>query len=97
MNIFKKTINFGNKGVHPAEMKLTAGKAIKDIPLPRRVEISLSQSLGKPAKAVVAVGDHVNRFALIGEAQGPVSSNVHTPISGIVKSIGKISIIENRH
>lgn len=90
MNIFKKTINFGNKGVHPAEMKLTAGKAIKDIPLPRRVEISLSQSLGKPAKAVVAVGDHVNRFALIGEAQGPVSSNVHTPISGIVKSIGKI-------
>ena len=82
--------SFGRTGVHPPEMKLTAGSPIKDMPLPRRVEISLSQSLGRPAKAVVAAGDHVSRFDLIGEAQGPVSANVHTPISGTVKSVGRI-------
>lgn len=94
MNIFKKHITFGNKGIHPDDRKMTAGKAIIDLPLPRRVEISLSQSLGKPAKAVVAVGDHVDRFDLIGEAQGPVSANVHTPISGVVKSVGQIETID---
>ena len=82
---------FGKKGIQPPEMKITSGIAIKDLPLPRRVEISLSQSIGKPAKAVVAVGDHVSRYELIGEAQGAISANVHTPISGTVKSIGKIA------
>lgn len=81
---------FGKTGVHPPEMKLTAGMAIKDMPLPRRVEISLSQSLGRQAKAVVKQGDHVNRHDLIAEAQGQVSANVHTPISGTVKSVGPI-------
>lgn len=82
---------FGRTGIHPPEMKLTAGSGIKDIPLPRHVEISLSQSLGRPAAPVVKPGDHVNRFDLIGEAQGPVSANVHTPISGTVKSVGTIA------
>ena len=86
----KNIRRFGRTGVHPPEMKLTAGSPIKDMPLPRRVEISLAQSLGRPAAAVVRPGDHVNRFDLIGEAQGAVSANVHTPISGTVKSVGPI-------
>lgn len=81
---------FGKTGIHPPEMKLTAGSPIKDMPLPRRVELSLTQSLGRPAKAVVKPGDHVSRFDMVGEAQGPVSANVHTPISGTVKSVGTI-------
>lgn len=86
----KNIRRFGRTGVHPPEMKLTAGSPIKDMPLPRRVEISLAQSLGRPAAAVVKPGDHVSRFDLIGEAQGAVSANVHTPISGTVKSVGPI-------
>lgn len=82
---------FGRTGIHPPEMKLTAGSGIKDIPLPHHVEISLSQSLGRPAAPAVKPGDHVDRFDLIGEAQGPVSANVHTPISGTVKSVGTIA------
>lgn len=81
---------FKRGGVHPPEMKLTAGTGIREIPLPRRVEISLSQSIGKPARAVVKAGDHVSRLDLIGEAQGVISANVHTPISGTVKSVGMI-------
>lgn len=76
--------------MHPPEMKLTSGTGIKEIALPRHVEISLSQSVGKPAAAVVKAGDHVNRFDIIGEAQGFISANVHTPISGTVKSVGQI-------
>ena len=87
----KTSKTFGRKGIHPTEMKLTSGSAIKDLPLPRRVEISLSQSIGRPAKAVVAVGDHVSRFDLIGEAQGAISANVHSPITGTVKAVGLIS------
>ena len=77
-------------GVHPPEMKLTSGMKIIDFPLPRHVEISLSQSLGRPASPIVKAGDHVTRFDKIGEAQGPISANVHTPITGTVKSVGKI-------
>lgn len=83
--------SFGRTGVHPPEMKLTAGMGIIDMPLPRHVELSMSQSLGKPAAAKVKAGDHVSRFDIIGEAQGPISANVHTPISGTVKSVGTIA------
>lgn len=83
--------SFGRAGVHPPQMKLTAGSHIKDMPLPRHVEISLCQSLGKPATPVVKPGDHVSRYALIGAAQGPISANIHTPISGTVKSIGTLA------
>lgn len=87
----KHITTFGKTGVHPPEMKLTAGSPIKEMPLPRRIELSLAQSLGRPAKAIVKAGDHVSRFDMVGEAQGPVSANVHTPISGTVKSIGTIT------
>lgn len=81
---------FGRKGIHPPENKHTAGMPITALPLPRRVELSLSQSLGRPARAIVKAGDHVCRFDLVGEATGPVSANLHTPISGTVKSVGRI-------
>lgn len=83
--------SFGCTGVHPPEMKLTAGNPIKDMPLPRWVEISLCQSIGKPADPIVKPGDHVCRFDLVGAAGGPISANIHTPISGTVKSIGIIA------
>lgn len=81
-------LSFGRGGVHPPEMKLTSGKPIIDLPLPRKVIVSLCQSLGKPAREIVKTGDHVAIYQLIGEAQGVISANVHTPISGTVKSIG---------
>lgn len=65
--------------------------AIVDTELPRKVVVSLAQSLGKPAKEIVAKGQHVSRYEKIGEAQGPISANVHTPISGTVKEIGQVA------
>lgn len=81
---------FGKTGIHPPADKHTAGMEIAAVPLPRRVELSLSQSIGRPAVAKVKTGEHVDRYQLVGEASGPVSANLHSPISGTVKSVGRI-------
>ena len=83
-----KKLTFKRGGVHPPQMKLTSGSPITDIELPRRVVIGLSESIGKPAAETVTVGQHVDRGQLIGKAQGSISANLHTPISGTVKAIG---------
>ena len=80
---------FRKGGVHPPEHKITASGNIIEVELPREVVIDLSQSIGAPAVCVVGKGDHVERGALIGEAHGFVSANVHTPISGMVSRIGE--------
>ena len=65
----------------------------------------LSQHIGKPAKAIANVGDEVKVGQIIAEADGFISANVLSSVSGKVKTIekklcsnGKISdciIVEN--
>lgn len=74
-------------GVHPAENKIAAGKAIINMPLPTEVVLPVSQHIGAPAKPIVAKGDHVKRGDRVAEAGGFVSAHVHTPISGTVVKI----------
>lgn len=75
-------------GVHIHDMKyLSKDKAIEVMPAPERVFISLAQHIGKPAQAVVAVGDIVSRGQLIGKADGFVSANVFASVSGVVEKI----------
>ena len=81
----KTTFRIG--GVHPDDAKLSRGCAIEVLPLPQTVYISMAQHLGAPAKPVVAVGDNVKAGQLIAEAGGFISSNVHSSVSGTVKSI----------
>ena len=81
----KTTFRIG--GVHPDDAKVSRGCAIEVLPLPQTVYISMSQHLGAPAKPVVAVGDSVKAGQLIAEAGGFISANVHSSVSGKVKSI----------
>jgi len=77
-------------GVHPPTAKeLTKGEAIVDAALPERVVIPLRQSLGAPAKPVVAVGDEIRTGQVIGEAQGFVSVPVHSSLTGKVTALGR--------
>ena len=46
-----KTFRIG--GVHPAENKLSAGKAIETLALPKQAVFPLSQHIGAPATAIV--------------------------------------------
>ena len=49
-----KTFRIG--GVHPAENKLSAGKAIETLALPKQAVFPLSQHIGAPATAIVKKG-----------------------------------------
>ena len=83
-----KTFNRG--GIHVPENKITAGAPIVDVPAPREAVVTFSQHIGAMAVCCVKVGDQVKRGQLIAKANGVVSANVHTPISGKVTSIGKL-------
>ncbi|MDL2309703.1 electron transport complex subunit RsxC [Parabacteroides sp. OttesenSCG-928-B22] len=83
-----KTFRIG--GIHPPENKLSAGKAIQTLALPKQVIIPLSQHIGAPATAVVKKGDEVKVGSLIGQASGFVSANIHSSVSGKVNKIDNV-------
>jgi electron transport complex protein RnfC len=58
------------------------------MPAPARAVVPMGQHLGRPAKALVKRRETVLRGQLLGEAQGFISANVHSPISGKVKDVG---------
>ena len=71
-------------------MKGTAGCKPVNIPTPGLVHMPMSMHAGKPAKAVVAVGDEVKVGQIIGQPDGFVSSTIHSSVSGTVKNIIEI-------
>jgi electron transport complex protein RnfC len=74
-------------GVHPAENKLSAHKAIEVLALPKSVFIPVGQHIGAPAEVVVQKGDKVKVGQLIAKSSGFVSANIHSSVSGTVKKI----------
>jgi len=83
-----KTFKIG--GVHPPENKLTVGKAIEELPLPKEVAIPVSQHIGKPAEVVVERGSEVKVGTLLAKASGFISAPVHSSVSGKVKKIDTV-------
>ena len=76
-------------GVHPYDGKdLTKDKKIIDL-LPSDPELvyPLSQHIGAPATCIVAPGERVLRGQLIASANGFVSANIYSSVSGTVKAI----------
>lgn len=67
--------------------ELSNGKDLKVVPAPQIVKVPLSQHIGAPAKAVVKKGDQVKLGQLIGEADGYISANVHSTVSGTVLKV----------
>ncbi|MDD4102975.1 MAG: electron transport complex subunit RsxC [Kiritimatiellae bacterium] len=89
MNTIRSPYTFRG-GIHPAYNKeLAAGAAIRELPMPARLVVPMSQHLGAPAKPVVKVGDTVKSGQLIGEQNGFISAAVHAPAGG------KVAAIEN--
>ncbi len=77
-------------GIHPPENKQTKRCAIKQIPTPKEIIVSMSQHIGAPAECCVKRGDHVAKYQLIGKKSGFVSANVHSPVSGTVKKVDSV-------
>ncbi|MEO0145862.1 MAG: electron transport complex subunit RsxC [candidate division WOR-3 bacterium] len=74
-------------GIHPPHRKLTSEKPIESLDPPDEIVVPLSQHTGAPAKPTVEKGAEVKVGTRIGEAQGYISAHVHSPVSGVVKSI----------
>ncbi len=63
-----------------------AGPALEFVP--KRVAIPLSQGSGKPAEAVVEVGQEVKLGQVVGEAKEKSAARAHASVSGTVERIG---------
>lgn len=82
------------RGVRLPENKPGQETVISKIDTPEKLYIPLQQHIGKPAKALVKVGDYVKKYQKIGEAQGKISANIHASSSGKVTEAGKQIVIE---
>lgn len=80
-----KTFKVG--GVHPPENKISAGKKIEQLPIPKTVFIPVAQHIGAPSTAVVNKGDVVKTGQIIAKSSGFVSTNIHSSVSGKVKKV----------
>ena len=87
MKFLDKIFRFAG-GIHTVGHKEEAADVpLKRIPWPKTLTISMSQHIGAPSVPCVKVGDHVARYQKIADAAGPVSSNAHAPLAGVVKAI----------
>lgn len=93
-------------GCHPYDGKeLSKDSAIEILEPGKILVFPLSQHIGAPATPIVAVGDRVLVGQKIAEKSGFISANIHSSVSGTVKSIeprlvatgGKVNsiVIEN--
>ena len=81
---------FPKGGVHPAEDKLSAGIPIRVLPLPKTVNIPVSQHIGAPSEPIVKKGDKVRTGQIIAKSKGFVSTNIHSSVTGTVTKVDKL-------
>lgn len=75
-------------GVHPFEGKdMSKDKPVKVVTPKGDMVYPLSQHIGAPSKPMVAVGDTVRRGQTIAEADGFISTDICSSVSGVVKAI----------
>ncbi len=75
-------------GIHPAYNKeKTAAKSIEELPAPAIAVIPLLQHIGATCTPLVSVGDTVNMGQMIGNSLSPLSSPIHSSVSGKVIAI----------
>jgi electron transport complex protein RnfC len=77
-------------GIHPSDNKLTAGSAIRELPVPGQISIPLSQHIGAPPRILVQKGDTVKVGQLIAAGEGFISANIHSSVSGKVLKIENV-------
>jgi electron transport complex protein RnfC len=75
-------------GIHTYDGKeLTQDKQTKVLMPKGELVYPMSQHIGAPAKSLVAKGDYVLMGQKIGEADGAISANVISSVSGTVKAV----------
>lgn len=72
------------RGIRTPHRKGTKNSPVVRMDIPKTVTIPMSMHIGKPAIPTVKVGDLVKVGTKIGEADGYISSNVYSSVSGKV-------------
>ncbi len=67
--------------------KNTAALETVRMPLPSSITLPMVQHIGAPALPVVQKGDHVDVGTLVGKANGFVSADIHSGVSGTVTAL----------
>lgn len=89
MAVFKKLVRSA-EGAKVPHMKNTENCVTVKMPVPAKVYVPMQQHLGAPAKACVKKGSEVKVGDVIGTADGFISANVHSPVSGKVFAVDEI-------
>lgn len=81
-------VGFKTGGVHPREAKeLAPALPLIEVAAPDKVQVPVTQHLGKPSTVVATKGQDVKVGDLLAQADGAVSCAVHSPVSGKVLRI----------
>lgn len=72
--------------------KGTAALATVKMPVPSKVVLPMQQHIGAPCTPVVKKGDTVMVGTLVGKAEGFVSANIYSGVSGTVASVDTVHI-----
>jgi electron transport complex protein RnfC len=76
-------------GIHPAENKeSTEHLRIERMPFVSRYVLPLGQHTGAPSRPIVHPGERVERGQMIAEADGFISTSLHSPVTGTIIAIG---------
>lgn len=92
----KKLLTFLKGGVHPNDRKISKSERIEKIDLANEFIFPFSQHIGCPSECLVKVGDSVKRGDLIGKAGGGCSANIHSSVTGKVKSVSPTELVITR-
>ncbi|MBN2353167.1 MAG: electron transport complex subunit RsxC [Spirochaetales bacterium] len=88
-----RTLTFARGGVEPLDFKsLTSHLPIANAHIPAVAVVPLLQHSGAPAVAVVSPGDRVREGMLIARADGFRSANIHSPVPGLVRDVGDMTL-----
>lgn len=80
-------------GIHPPENKSsTRDRPIKNLPLMAHYILPLHMHIGAPARAVVQVGQRVQKGQVLAQATDFISASIHAPTSGVISAITEHAI-----
>ncbi len=84
-----KAIRRRARGAHVPSPKATANQQVVAMPVTAETEVVLlmQQHIGAPSKPAVKRGDEVKVGTLVGSANGAVSANIYSGVSGTVKRV----------
>lgn len=88
-SMFKK-LKRAALGASVPHEKATATMETVKMPIPSKVVLPMQQHIGEPCTPVVKKGDTVLVGTLVGQANGAVSANIYSGVSGTVSAIESV-------